>query len=1157
MEINLLRQFYLDFINIIKYNTIKYSAYADKYETIDIKKKADLFIGASLKLDSFNTYYKFSKDLIKSATKITDSKLIEYYSENPSEIPLKYRDSILNLHRKTIIENYVEENNYYRQLNGLPDIETQSYDYIYLPKNIQNECNLPGDIPIHELDSESISILQYIGYIDELRNKYPKRLYLKYLGSNKIDIVTARNAKNFAILKVPNGITETVWNSFSFIYEQCREYFMTCIYITEYRHTIDYYDNFIGLCIMVMAVQQMIMRVIKTAIERDFYDEYCIKLLFESYGVPYDSHMDSYTKRQLMQNLNLLIQNKGTNKVIFDIASILGYDRIKVYKYFLMKTRKWDINNLPVEVTKKDPITGEQIPDNEAMFDVNFQKIYLDDIDTYTSFLSQNNNSSYGEVVESDPFWVEDDELMKELYDTEYNYVETKYMGISISYRMTNVLFENIYLLRMILDKKEQIPSITLDLPKISLYSPISLFDSVVTLCAMCCKQNGLKGNILTTPSKILHVMGFNFEKDFSLIKKEIRENPYLDDSLCNFFSESESFGRYTAEMVNNLFKDFCDLYDVIVEKMSTTNDINVYYAYKNLYNALYYTKENESIFNVGTKDDPHYAETFLDYLKVKNPLLYDLVNNTNKDELAEYANHIITKIMKIIPDLRTLGFFTGHSQTMENMLINLIRFFKSYTTDIIDFQVIYIMDMRPENMIRLIDNIHRIHTNIIPREHTHLSYVDNLRLISKPEIKSKFEFMDEAHLIHTVARIFDSFYFLEKINIHNKLMVTSKNINLYDNIDYLIASIITETKFELRDLIRIHNDLIPKEKLTFLHFLILTINFKIDHDFSLYDAILVISTLFLDDNGILEDKMNYINNEIFIKKIGIIEEKLQNTIITLTTRTKSHLHDLVKEMYKLIQSDEKLKLRDEVIITYNHILETYLRLRDMAIISISEITREKNYLLDSSNIISSTDLTSNTLLNETLRSKVIFNKILSIKLIENFEYYNTLGLESKSGLNDLLKEMIIIFENIENLGLTESYIIRNNVYTNSGFKLDSKALIRSLDLIRDFTVLIDSISDLITRIYHNENISFYNDDIETKIDISIIKNINLKENYEFNTNLRLNELINMKVYDDMERIINFIIENKIELRETMKYYIKSKPRESFKLRETYKIKFS
>ena len=727
MEINLLNRVYQDFMVIIEKSVIKMNTLADVYETLEIRKAADAFVRASLAEDVFETYLRYDEYSVGVVMGLTDEDEIEEYASKPRTIPEKYREQLLIRQRKKIISEYVEENNYYRQMLGLPNIEEKEEDFIYLDPTIAEEYNLPSDVPVHEFTDPQLSILESVGLLSDLIDKYPTKGYLKFLGPNKVDLVIARTASNFGIIKIPTAISDTMFNSFTLIYDQCREYYMSCVYIKEYRDTIDYYDNFIGIMIMLMTMQQIMSRQISYIIERDFFDDYSIKILFDNYGVPYHTNMDPSTRKILVQRLNLLILDKGTNEVIYNIGQILGYDKLQIYKYYLIKEQKFDIDGTPIVEYKEDPITGETVLDYEKMFDIYFQKVEIRDLDTYKSIIDHTMNVSYRQIVQNDPFWVEDDEFYKELYESEYNFMETKYLGVSVSYKMTNIIFENIHVLRMILDKKDEISFIKVDLPKISLNTEIPLFDAIVTLCAMTCKINHLKGNILTDPSKILSCIGFNFNLDFEAIRQDILNNEYIDDSLDKYFVDTTTF---TAERINTVYENFIALRDFLIDKMRTVQDIDAYHAYKDLYNTIFYTKESREMFNIGTIEHPIYANTYMDYLAYAQRDIYDFINNTEIDQLYVYTNHICNKILQIIPNLKNLGIYSDTSSTMEKMLVDLINFFKSYTVDMINLRIVYILDLKPESLIRLIDLVRYRKINQ-PHEILPLAYSDNLRFIA------------------------------------------------------------------------------------------------------------------------------------------------------------------------------------------------------------------------------------------------------------------------------------------------------------------------------------------------------------------------------------------------------------------------------------------
>lgn len=964
-EINLLTQLYNDFITVLQQTVIKYSVLAEQNETVDTKREADAYVTAFLMKDSFNTYLRYDKEIIATVLGLdigTDRDIIEEYHLDNSKIPFELRETFLLKQREKIINEYVERNNYYRMLNGLPDCEDTEDDFIYVDEDFAIRYDIDPTVPVHLLEEDSISIIDSLGYLDTLKEKYPEKKYLRFLGTNSIDIVQARTAKNFAVLRIPYSVSTALWNKFALIYDQCREYFMSCIYIKEYRDTMDYYDNFIALCIMVMTIQQVIARVIKDTVERNFFDDYCVRTLFSVYGVPYYTYMDSGTKQQIVQDLNILVLNKGTNKVLYDIASILGYDRLKIYKYYLMKAQKFDSNGVPLSYMKEDSETGELVPDYEQIFDIYFQKVELSDVDTYKSLLNPSGRVSYEDITQDDPFWVEDNALIKEIYESEYNFVETKYLGIGISYRLSKILFENVYLIKMLFEKKNEIAGITLYLPKVSFFAEVSLFDSLVALCAMVCKQNHLKGEILTRPSAILHVMGFNFERDFKLIREEILANPYLDNSLTKFLMNSHT---YTVEGINTLYRNIEELYETIVDTMSTTQNIEVYDAYRKLYETLYYTNENQTMFKIGVDEqgNPIYAKTFLEYLQYENPELYDLINMTESDKFTEYINHICQKIMQIVPELKYFGFLAGRSETMEEMLVGLIRFFKSYTTDMIGLDIIYILDMKPELLLKLVDHL-AIKKTIQSNDEFLLSHSDHLEFTSTVRYGSDLMLRDEIFHIITFYKLFDSFILNDALHhlLVNLHLPEDKNSHFFDWIEQIMSQAIVDERLFMTDAIKCYSELNCRDRLSFAD----------------YIKSIIVSTTLNSELGFV-DIMYLVRTQNEFHDCQFFNDAYK-LYITHQLDSKLAFHDMVKILIHA-QAEENIPMMDILSIVKTSIIPEELRLNDHVEWSTTRHTNSSitftNKVTGISKIFSVRD-TQNTLFD-------LIHMIVQLPVCENF----------------------------------------------------------------------------------------------------------------------------------------------------------------------------
>jgi len=940
MQINPLTQLYKDFLTILDQAVVKFAYEGDKRDDVNMRRDADGYMIAVNKEDVFETYIRYDTEVLMEALGITDEDQVKPYQLNRELIPYGLRNVVLVKQRNYIINNYVEKNNYYRMLNGLPDYESTPLDYIYVDHDICEVYSIPEDVPIHEIDSSFISLLSNIGYLQKVIDANPDKKYLKYLGTNKIDITTARRANGFALLRVPTSISESLLSSFTMIYEQCREYFMSCIYIPQYRDTMSYYDNFIGLCIMIMTIQQILARIIKNTTDRDFFDPYCAKLLFNAYGVPYNPNLDANTRNRLVQNLNLLVMNKGTSKVIYDIGSLLGYSKIELFKYYLMKVRRFDSQGVPVVYYKP----GTQELDYEKMYEVYFQKVYIDDQDFYSALTDSNNKVPYIEITEEDPFWVEDEALNKELYESEYNYVETKYMGVSISYRLSQILLQNVYLLRMILDKKNEISNIRVDVSKITSSGMATLFDVVMTLCAMTCKQNGLEGELITRFTHILHVMGFSFEKDFPLIKETILNDPYLDDSLVDFFNNPYT---YTIDQFNELYDTFLRLHDHLMEVMSTTQDIRVYQAYRKFYDSIFYTKENQEIFNVGTPSEPIYPRTYLEYLQYANPEIHELIENTNKDDMYVYIEYILAKLTEILPELHQAGSSTGASNTLETLFMQLIRFFKSYTTDIINLTSIYIFDLKPSTLIRLIETID-IHKNMQVNDDLYLAYADSLHYISTTWYSTAILISDQIYEVHKKLALNDGVFFADEIYAETANIVLRDILNHNREINPLVDVIYSlNNKFGLDDYFRLFEtiyisndidlrDILNKRRITLVDDYTIRIHGKGRDELFLTDANKTITNTHYNEYRLLRMRERYkflsmiydkddtlkffemvksINEAIYLNEYdGVLIDILHNRTISFSLEDYLYFIDKMKWISNVYGKDAFANLSDLIL---------------------------------------------------------------------------------------------------------------------------------------------------------------------------------------------------------------------------------------------------
>lgn len=833
-DINPISSLHDDIVKIIETSIIKFQFKATPGESLDVRKYVDRYFDAMLKMDTFFSY--FYTDNEYQSIGITEILKIREYQKDQSLVPNEIREVLLDNRRRAIIKSFEEPNEYYRLLNGQPYLDDM--DFFYVPEEISKQYGIPLNMPIHKIEDEMgeyyISIVESLGYIETLIEQNPDKEYLKHLGSRRISIYKARTAKNFDLLYLSNTISKTVKDKFEVVYSQCREYVTSVIYNHYVSEQMENYDSFIGLIIMTMAIEQLCARSIENAMHREFFDIYTIKILYESYNFPFIERLNPDVQKALVHNMNLLIQHKAHNQVFTTVANLLGFFNVHIYEHVLVKEHKFDSYGNPIFKKKDivDPFTGDirEVYDLESMFDVYFQKIELGAIDRLNAFDEDFLKEDYLERVEPDPFWWLDSGTYEEVWEADYNYAETKYLSISISYRTMEMIFENIFLLRMILDNQNSIDQILLTLPKILPDVQLRLFDIIIFLICLLCKKHGLRGEITTNPSAIIAVidemdgirnysenkqidcLSFNFEF--------FNSKEYLEDKdiMFHYFSEEEQeqFLKYIQildissfatvdrkkEALNNMYKNIKYLYRFIGEKLEESTDINEYAALRRFYRAAFYSKELNSSIRYDYKDGTR--TTFFTLLQEINSPLYDFLTSIDDSMIGYYASHAIAKIEEIIPNIKYLYANYDLDSPVEEALIRMIRYLKSYTTDFIGLDVIHIFDDKSKNMIKLIDTFSSTKIMNIHSSNRDLNLADDLyktsvKLITKSDIPMRDELSDR----WTKTELSDKITFREEF-INNKVHVTlSDNMNMSDTVSKTISSTKLNDNIRLRDSIK------------------------------------------------------------------------------------------------------------------------------------------------------------------------------------------------------------------------------------------------------------------------------------------------------------------------------------------------------------------
>ena len=191
-----------------------------------------------------------------------------------TKIPSEEYQKLLEFCNNRFLEDYEEENLYYRRLNGLPPYDTTEYD-VYIDYETYGSyldiddayTDFDFSKPVHEYSVTEITTLETLGIIDLLCEKYISNnddpdsresyKYLRFLGGKKIDVYTARKASNWDILYMP-PVDIYVSKRFRELYAVNREVYERKIDQLAYSVRSDHFQEMVMFMIVCQTFNDMI-----------------------------------------------------------------------------------------------------------------------------------------------------------------------------------------------------------------------------------------------------------------------------------------------------------------------------------------------------------------------------------------------------------------------------------------------------------------------------------------------------------------------------------------------------------------------------------------------------------------------------------------------------------------------------------------------------------------------------------------------------------------------------------------------------------------------------------------------------------------------------------------------------------------------------------
>ena len=706
----------------------KNSNLANSYESNTDPYYVELFVTAKRGMLNFEVIRSFDEGILNQVGLSGDSIYPMLVDKN--KIPQGKRQDLVNAYVNRLTNKdpatgrytyYVEENNYYRMLAGLPDLEDT--DYVYVTKV---NTPWPMDVPVHEMTIAQRADMEMQGYLDELIAAHPDKKYLKYLGSKCIDFFDARVANRFDILYCESD-NSTFEEDFRNTYNANKNQVNRVYYSEAYKRSSDLYENFLAMCILFMTVVQMGHKYLDTDTTRDFYDTESLRYVYDSYQVPFFSEIPLEYHVRIVKQMNRLIMYKGSSTVFFDLFDLFDAGSMDIYSYYITKTHRFNDDGTPVFSYNEDGT-----PNYEEMYNVQFSKVKLFN-DPALEITDPTNTVGYYDLTNTDPYWINDKELLDKVFSEDYNYMETKYIGIQTILDVLGTTYKNAYFIKMLQDNKDVMDRISIRWSATS--SNVTLFEFFAYMAALYCRKYGYDGNLTDELAYTATVLGYNFQEHVHNFQQLIMHDPQLasDTQLVQLVS---TMNTNSLNDVNRTFQNINDLRQLLVEKFTNARTREEYQTYRDLYDILLTSENMKSSF---TKTDGTMASSYYDLLADQNPDLYSRLLGLTEDTIDDEIRLVIMQIEKSIPSVRNLDSLFGLDvNSLIDSLFKILNFFKSEKAELVGYNIVFMMSLRGVNFFKMIDELYFIHDSIdyIPDEF-HLTDIMNT-------IKLKYETFED-----------------------------------------------------------------------------------------------------------------------------------------------------------------------------------------------------------------------------------------------------------------------------------------------------------------------------------------------------------------------------------------------------------------------------
>ncbi|MCM1230268.1 MAG: hypothetical protein NC489_09045 [Ruminococcus flavefaciens] len=685
MTYEFLKSLYSDLLSIIQGSVVKRLDLAREGETLESARDFDVYLACVNGTRYFYTFPEFDEDILAN---YLDPVRVAEARRDRKTIPEELRDAIVRDQSQRVIDTYVEKNWYYRTLMGLPPLNDRHWIYV------KGEKNIPEDVPIHKMTIDQISRLEIYGALDRIKRENPNTPYLDYLGINAIDLVQARTARNFDILRLGPSSNPRTIDMFMKEYHYARKFILaTCYNLSEFSEK-SLYDPIVGILMLSLAARNTM--VPDEAAYLNF--EEILDAILESYDfLRYFKRFPYTYKKRLVMKLDKLLQVKGTDGVLVDVCKIFSKEDLIANRYYLMKTYRMDANGMPLETDNPD-----------EKYVLNFVKASIDEHDINTQ---EEYRESYENIVNNDYLWQLTDEERQKIESEDFNLMMSKYIDVQSAFDITSLVFETCCFINLLLYARDHLAKVSID----NVYATggrCTLFTMLNFLLAAMAKRAHFDGNIVYDPMSIAEIWRFNYDDIEGQIRDIVDKYELAIDVdsvvLQGFEMELDKpAGAMIAPQILRTYVNNRELFDAICEEMNKTNDIRQYIALHDC-RDVFFTSATE--MNTFTKMDGSTAQTYAEMLEDLEPrLAFKLDSIDDEDTLNSLIVYILEQLEALF-NTDELYYLWLNSPTIYGSIIGkyiriAIEVFKASSVQLRSINIIFKLGDR--DPIHVIDELH------------------------------------------------------------------------------------------------------------------------------------------------------------------------------------------------------------------------------------------------------------------------------------------------------------------------------------------------------------------------------------------------------------------------------------------------------------------